>query len=228
MVFSVITLFPEMFQGVFASSIIKRARQDQKITINFVNLRDFGIGKHKIVDDTPYGGGVGMVLKVDVVDKAIDYAKAQYPNQKSTVILLDPKGEKYSQTRAEDFSKKEHIILACGHYEGFDERIRSLVDREISIGDFIMSGGEIPAMIIVESVTRLVTGVLKKDTATTSESFSGKVRILEFPQYTRPHEYKDMKVPDVLLSGDPKKVEEFRNRESQKMTKKRRPDLLKK
>lgn len=226
MLFSIITLFPEMFESVFSHALIKRAQEKNKIQIKITNLRDFGIGKHKTVDDKPYGGGVGMVLKVDVLDKAIESAKQKNGNE--AVILLDPKGKQYTQKDAEKFSKLDHIILICGHYEGYDERIRDLVDFEISVGDYVLSGGEIPAMTVLDSVARLVPGVLEKTDANTFESFTniGNQRILEYPQYTRPNTYKKRGIPKELLSGDPKIVEAFRNKKAIELTKKRRPDLI--
>lgn len=235
MTFSLITLFPEVFSPVFNVSMAKRARETKHMEIRTINLREFGIGRHRIVDDKPYGGGVGMVLRVDVLDRAIESARIGIPSEK--VILLDPKGIKYTQEVAEDLSHIEHIILVCGHYEGYDERIRDLVDMEISIGDYVLSGGEIPAMVIMDSIMRLLPGVLKNQEAHELESFSrlpfqGKKgieikRILETSQYTRPEAYKGKVVPPILLSGDQKKIEEFRKSEATKMTKKRRPDLLK-
>lgn len=224
--FTIITLFPESFESVFASSILARAQKDGKIQINTLNLRDFGIGKHTTVDDKPYGGGTGMVLRVDVMDAAIKAARKN--TGREVVILLDPKGEVYKQEVAEKLAKIDHLILICGHYEGFDERIRDLVDLEISIGDFVLSGGEIAAMAIVESVARLVPGVLKKEDATDIESFSqtSNGRILEFPQYTRPAVFNGKGIPDELLSGNPATVEEYRSNQAKKLTKKRRPDLI--
>lgn len=231
MTISIITLFPEIFEGVFNSSIIKRAQQDNFVKIQFFNLKDFGIGKHKIVDDTPYGGGVGMVLKVDVMDNAIQTARNSITNTHKTerAVLLDPKGKKYSQSIAHSYSTYDHLILVCGHYEGYDDRIRTLIDDEISIGDYVMSGGEIPAMVIAESVIRLLPGVLKKDEAHRFESFSEeKNGLLEHAQYTRPAEYKGMKVPEVLLSGNFAKIEDFRAKNALELTNQRRPDLIKK
>ncbi|MCL5090451.1 MAG: tRNA (guanosine(37)-N1)-methyltransferase TrmD [Patescibacteria group bacterium] len=227
MLISIITLFPEMFQGVFDYSIIKRAKEKKLVEINLVNLRDFGIGNHKTVDDKPYGGGTGMVLKVDVLEKAVANTKKGIKSEK--VILLDPKGEVYDQKIAKNFSKLDHLILICGRYEGFDERIRNFIDAEISIGDYVLSGGEIPAMAITDSVVRLVKGVLPKEEATVFESFSEieNQKLLEYPQYTRPEEYKGLKVPKVLLSGNEKEIKEFRQKEALKTTKKRRPDILK-
>lgn len=225
--FSIITLFPEMFSGIFSYSIIDRAREKKKVEIQFINLRNFGIGSHKSVDDRPYGGGAGMILRVDVVDKAIQFARKGIKNEK--VVLLDPKGKTYNQNIASQMTKLSHIILICGHYEGYDERIRSLVDSQISIGDYIVSGGEIPAMVIVESITRLLPGVLKKEEASKIESYSKSLgkKQLEFPQYTRPETYRDKSVPKILLSGNHKEIKKYRNQEAFLLTKKLRPDLIK-
>lgn len=223
---SVITLFPEFFYESINFSILKRAQEKGLITFNIVNHRDFGIGKHKVVDDKPYGGGAGMVLRVDVLFNAIKSTRTGIDGE--VVVLLDPQGKVYSQDVAEEFSKLNHIILVCGHYEGFDERIRDFVDREISIGDFVLTGGEIPAMAIIDSVTRLIPGVLKDESATKLESHSlieGK-RILEGPSYTRPATFNNKSVPSILLSGDPKVIKQYKQNEASKKTKKVRPDLL--
>ncbi len=224
---SVITLFPEIFEPILNHSILKRATEKGLVEFNIVSHRDFGIGAHKTVDDRPYGGGAGMVLRVDVLSQAIDSVKMNLEGE--VVALMDPQGEVYSQEKSEDFSKLNHLILVCGHYEGFDERVRDLVDVEISVGDYVLTGGEIPAMIILDSVTRLVDGVLKDKNATRFESHSKteEGRILEGPTYTRPEEYNSKKVPEVLLSGDPKKIAEFKKNEAIKTTKSKRPDLLK-
>lgn len=234
---SIITLFPQIFKEVFSVSIIKRAQTHGKLKLNLVDLREFGIGKHKVVDDKPYGGGTGMVFRVDVLDKAISRvrlsarggSRSAGKKGKEAVILLDPKGEKYTQGQALKFSRFDHLVLVCGHYEGFDERIRDFVDYEISIGDFILSGGEPAAIVIVDSITRLIPGVLKKSEATIFESFTegeGKKRILEYPQYTRPRVFRSKAVPDVLLSGNFREIEKYRTSEAQKLTRKRRPDML--
>lgn len=223
---SIVTLFPEMFDKVFDVSMISRAKKKGTVQIEIIQLRDFGIGSHKAVDDKPYGGGVGMVLRVDVLDQAIQKIKTK--TQGEMVILLDPKGKKLDQALVEKLSKRDHLILVCGHYEGYDERVRDIVDEEISIGDFVLSGGEIGAMALVDSIIRLIPGNLDKE-ATVLESFSdnnGK-RILEHPQYTRPAIYKNKKVPEELLSGNPKIINTYRENEALKMTKKRRSDLLK-
>lgn len=228
MLFSVITLFPEMFQGIFDYSIIKRAQNNNNINIRFINLRDFGIGRHRIVDDKPYGGGSGMILRVDIVESAISFCRKSIKGEK--VILLDARGQTYHQEKAKELSLLSHIILVCGHYEGIDQRIKNFVDEEISIGDYILSGGELPAMVIVDSVSRLVTGVLKSENATILESFSGidNTRMLEYPQYTRPKTYKRKSVPAILLSGDQGKIEKYRINEAVRITSEKRPDILKK
>lgn len=225
---SVITLFPEAFKESLNYSILKRAQEKELVTFNIVNHRDFGIGKHRIVDDKPYGGGAGMVLKVDVLADAINSTKENIEGEK--VVLLDPQGKLYKQETAEELSKLTHLILVCGHYEGFDERIRKYVDMEISIGDFVLTGGEIPALAIVDSITRLIPGVLKDETATQKESHSliNGTRILEGPHYTRPEVFEGESVPAALLSGDPKKIEAYKMEQAYEKTKTVRPDLLKK
>ena len=225
---SILTLFPEMFQGPFDHSIIKRAKRDKKIEIEFVNLRDFGIGRHRIVDDKPFGGGVGMVLRVDVIDQALQALKMESGKLKKTkTILLDARGETFTQKRARELAELDHLILIAGHYEGVDERVHEyLVDESVSIGNYVLTGGEIPAMVIVDSVTRLVLGVLKKQEATQLESFS-KEEDLEHPQYTRPAEYHGWTVPDILLSGNHKKIEDWREKTQKfKKTNPRRKDFL--
>lgn len=224
---SLITLFPEIFPQILNHSILKRAQQKGLVEFEIVNHRDFGIGKHKVVDDKPYGGGVGMLLRVDVLEKAIESAKTHEKNEK--VILLDPQGKVFKQELAESLSKLNHIILVCGHYEGFDERIRKFADLEISLGDFVLTGGEIPALAIIDSITRLIPGVLKDETATKTESHSkiDNRRILEGPHYTRPEEFKGMRVPEVFLSGDPKKIKEYETEKALETTQIKRPDLLK-
>lgn len=228
---SILTLFPEMFVGPFDHSIIKKAKEKNLITVNFVNIRDFGIGKHKIVDDKPYGGGKGMILKVDVLAKAIDDTKdPRLSKRKQKVILLDARGKTFNQKKAISLSRLEHIILVCGHYEGVDERIRRYIDAEISIGDFIVTGGEIPAMLITDAVARL-TGILKNE-ATQKESFSlpagRQAPYLEYPQYTRPPMYEKAGIPKVLLSGNHKKIEQWQKENALKNTRQFRSDLLKK
>ena len=222
---SIITLFPQIFDSVFSYSIIKRAQNSGKITINIVDLRNFGLGRHKTVDDRPYGGGVGMILRVDVVARAIRATSMK--GKRQAIVMLDPKGQVFKQKLAETFSKFDHLILLCGHYEGFDERIRGLVDYEISVGDYILSGGEIAAMVVTEATARLVPGVLKSEEASLNESFSKKdeKRLLEHPHYTRPRVFNGKKVPKVLLSGNFPKINEFREKKARELTRKRRPDL---
>lgn len=221
---TILTLFPEMFKGPFDVSIIKRAKEKKLVDIEYINIRDFGIGKHKLVDDTPYGGGNGMVLRVDVLHKAIEKAKdKKIKGGAEKVILLGARGKTFNQKTAEGFLTLEHLIIVCGHYEGFDERIKNFVDEEISIGDFILTGGEIPAMLIVDSVIRLIKGVLR-DGSAALESFSP---YLEHPHYTKPQKYENLSVPEILLSGDHKRIGIWRKKESIIITSKLRPDLIK-
>jgi tRNA (guanine37-N1)-methyltransferase len=220
---SIITLFPEMFKGPFDSSIIKRGVDKKLVEINFVNLRDFGLGRHQMVDDTPYGGGAGMILKVDVLQKAIEKTiNGKLKKNEQKIILLDAHGKQFGQKIAQRFSKLKHLILICGHYEGFDERIKNFIDEEISVGDFILTGGEIPAMLITDTVTRLIAGVIKGDSSK-FESFSP---LLEYPQYTKPQTFKNLSVPEILLSGDHAKIEAWKRQESLRITRKLRPDLM--
>lgn len=217
MKFDVVTLFPEMFGGFLSESIIKRAIESGKIDVNLHQLRDFATDKHKTVDDTPCGGGAGMVIKVNIVDLAISKSlpcwqagKCQIPNkEKSRTILLTPTGKRFDQRKAIELSKYENIILVCGHYEGFDQRVHDhLVDEELSIGDFVLTGGELPAMVVIDAVSRMIPGVINEESAK-NESFMN-CKKLDYPVYTRPIEYKGWRVPEVLLSGDHKKVEEWR------------------
>jgi len=222
---SIITLFPEMFSGPLNASIVKRATLSEKVQITYHNLRDFAEDRYKSVDDHPYGGGVGMVLRVDVIDRAITHVKSTVTkaNEKQTVILLDPQGVPYTQKTARELVTHEHLILLCGHYEGIDERVRDLVDREISIGDYVLTGGEIPAMVLVDSVVRLIPGVLKQSDATQHESFENN--LLEYPQYTRPEVYKASSVPPILLSGNHAQIAKWQKEQAGIKTKNRRPDL---
>lgn len=214
-----------MFQGPFDHSIVKRAMDKKILEINFVNLRDFGEGAHKLVDDTPYGGGLGMILRADILDRAIENSKIKsLSKNEEKIILLSATGNTFKQRTALRFSKLKHLIIICGHYEGVDNRVNDLVDEIISIGDFITTGGEIPAMLIVDSVCRLIKGTLKEG-VTESESFSSNT--LEYPQYTKPRIYNKNSVPEVLLSGNHKKINEWRKKESLRITSKFRPDLLK-
>lgn len=214
---SILTLFPDMFTGPFDQSIIKRSIDKKLITIDYINIRNFATDNYKTVDGHPYGGGVGMILRVDVVDRALQSIP------KGHKILLDAGGTPYTQQKAKELSKIDHLILICGHYEGVDERIRSLVDEEISIGDYVLTGGEIPAMVLTDSIARLIPGVLGKPEATVHESFSEP--LLEYPQYTEPQTYNGRAVPPVLLSGNHQKIADWRKNESLKRTKTHRPDL---
>ena len=219
MKFEVLTLFPEMFEPL-KHSILQRAVNEKYISINLVNIRDFSKDKHKKVDDTPYGGGAGMVMKADVVYDA--YKSVKHENSK--VIYLSPQGKKLNQKKVEELSKVENIILLCGHYEGVDQRVLDeIVDEEISIGDYVLTGGELPAMVLIDSVSRYVEGVLNKE-STKEESFSNG--LLEYSQYTRPEIFLGKQVPEVLKSGNHKKIEEWRRNNSLLNTLKKRPDLL--
>jgi len=216
MKFSVITLFPDFIENLSEYSIIGRALNSKKIKLQTINLRDFGLGTYHQVDDKPYGGGTGMLLRVDVASDAIKKAKKGSKNGR--VVLLAADGEKFTQKKAEQYSKLDELILICGHYEGHDKRIEEYVDEKISTGDYVVSGGEIPAMIIIDATSRLIKGVLGKEEGLVTESYTqvGNSRILEHPQYTRPFEFEDKKVPDVLLSGDPKKVTAWQEKHTKK------------
>lgn len=215
----IMTLFPGMIEGFLSESIIKRAIAANLVEINVINFRDFSPLNNKQVDDTPYGGGAGMLLRCEPIFECLDNIKT--PD--SHVILLSPEGKTYNQKRAIELTKYKHIIIICGHYEGFDERIKTQVDEIISIGDFILTGGEIPACAIVDSVVRLIPGVINSDSLT-SESFNNN--LLDYPQYTKPSEYRGLKVPDILISGDHKKIAEYRASEQIKKTQALRPDLM--
>lgn len=223
---SIITLFPEVFIPILNSSIIKRAQSKGKVTFELINLRDFGEGKHKVVDDRPYGGGTGMILRADILTKALNSITKRDAAVQPLVISTSASGNPYTQAKALSLSKHSYIIIVCGHYEGVDQRfIDKYVNEEISIGDYVLTGGEIPAMVIVDSIVRLIPGVLKKEEATTDESFSDG--LLEYPQYTRPEEFEGAKVLEVLLSGNHKQIEAWRKQKSLEKTRKVRPDLLK-
>ncbi len=220
---TVLTLFPEMFSPVLNESIIKRAQENSLIEFSFVNFRDFSTNKHKTVDDTPYGGGAGMVLSVEPIYHAL---KSIEGNENALKILLTPQGKTFKQATAKELALKEHIIMICGHYEGFDERVRELVDIELSIGDYVLTGGEIAALTIIDSVTRLIPGVLGSPESYEHDSFY--TDSLDYPQYTKPREFMGMKVPDVLLSGNHQEIAKWREEMKLKKTTERRPDLLKK
>ena len=221
MKFDVLTLFPEMFD-VLNNSIIGRAREKNLVEINLINIRDFSKDKHKKVDDTPYGGGAGMVMKADVV---YDAYKSIENRENAKVIYMSPQGKTLNQKKVEEFSKENHLIVLCGHYEGIDQRvIDKIVDEEISIGDYVLTGGEIPAMVLIDSVSRYKDGVLSKESIE-EESFSNG--LLEYPQYTRPEIFEGIKVPEVLLSGNHQNIDKWRLEKSIEITKLKRPDLLK-
>jgi len=214
----ILTLFPEIFTGFLETSIIKRARDNGHIDIRVHNFRDYSTDKHKRVDDYPYGGGAGMVLMCEPIFNAIEAIKTD----SSTVIMLSPSGKTFNEQVAKDLSKEKHLILLCGHYEGFDERIRSIVDVELSIGDYVLTGGEVPAMAITDAITRLIPGVINEESLST-ESFEDN--LLDYPNYTRPEVFRGMKVPEVLLSGHHKKIEEYRQNERIKKTNEVRKDM---
>lgn len=208
----VITLFPEMFEGVLNSSMLWKAQDKKLIEYQLINLRDFGLGQRKVVDDIPYGGGDGMVLKPEPLFEAVEQAKKNDPSAK--VLLMTPRGEEFNQAMAREFATSESgLIIICGRYEGYDERITTLVDKEITIGKYVLTGGELPAMIIVDAVTRLVPGVLGGETSAEKESHSSGDDI-EHPHYTRPEEYRGLKVPEVLLSGHHAEIEKWRKQNS--------------
>ncbi|KKR32218.1 MAG: tRNA (guanine-N(1)-)-methyltransferase [Candidatus Gottesmanbacteria bacterium GW2011_GWC2_39_8] len=230
MTITILTLFPEMFVSPFNSSIIKRAVDRKFLKLETVNIRDFANDRYKTVDDHPYGGGVGMVMKVDILDRAIEKLKIKNLKLKikERIVLLDPAGKVYNQKMARKYSGLDHLILIAGHYEGYDQRIENFVDESVSVGDYVLTGGEIPSMVIVDSVTRLIPGVLKSE-ATENESFSNKLdyNLLEPPQFTRPEDYKGFKVPEVLLSGNHKEIVKWREREALKRTEKIRDKINK-
>lgn len=209
----ILTLFPDMFSGPFEYSIVKRAQEKSLVKINIHDLRQWSTNSYKSVDDRPYGGGAGMIMRIDVIDSAIKSIRAGELESKSKVILLDAGGEKFTQKKALQLSKDEHLILICGHYEGVDHRVHEhLADEVISIGDYVLSGGEIPAMVVVDTITRLLPGALGNEKSLEEESFTEhRIPNTEYPQYTRPEEYNGWKVPEVLLSGDHKKIKEWRS-----------------
>lgn len=218
MIFSILTLFPQMYQGPFDFSIIKRAKEKKQITINLIHIRDFANDTYGTVDDRPYGGGVGMLLKVDVVDRALNHTKNLYPDITPYSILMDPKGKTLTQLKARDLVNKKHVIVIAGHYEGVDARIETLVDESISIGNYVLTGGELPSMVLIDTVVRLLPGVLTKPHASVNESFTDDA--LEPPQYTRPELYKNMKVPPVLLSGNHAEIRKWQQSKAKKIPKK--------
>ncbi len=251
MKFTILTLFPETIRCFLKESILKRAIEKKIIEVEIVNIRDFAEDKHKTVDDRPYGGGAGMLLKVDVAHKSIKNSKCKIKNCKEKVILTSAKGELFTQEKAKEYSKLNHLIIFCGHYEGVDERILNFVDEEVSIGDFVLTGGEIPAAAILDATARLVPGVLGKEESAKEESFSEyplsevkeavgkhplleklekkgikKIKLLEYPQYTRPEEFLGLKVPKVLLSGNHREIRKWRLKKAFEETMRKRPEIL--
>lgn len=225
----VLTLFPEMFEGVFGSSILGKARERGIVSLSTVNFREFSTNKHQTVDDTPYGGGGGMVLKPEPIFGAVEHVLEQrgVGGGKPRIILMCPQGETFTQGKAAELAGESHLIFICGHYEGYDERIREfLVTDELSIGDYVLTGGELPAMVVVDSVVRLLPGVLGNENSAVTDSFSDG--LLEYPHYTRPPEFRGWSVPDVLLSGHHAEIEKWRRLQSLERTLVRRPDLLEK
>lgn len=224
--FDILTIFPEMFKPVLGNSIIGRAEKNNIIEINTVNIRDFTLNKHNKVDDYPYGGGSGLVMMAQpVYDACLSVIKQAKKRPK--VIYMSPQGKVFDQKTAERLANYEHLVLLCGHYEGVDERvIEEIVDEEISIGDFVVTGGEIPAMLLIDSVSRLIPGVLSNENSCIEESHNNG--LLEYPQYTRPYEFNNKKVPDILLSGHHAKIDRWRRKQSLKRTYRKRPDLFEK
>ncbi len=224
MIFEILTTFPGIIEAVAGESIIRRARDKGLVEVEAVNLRDFTSDKHKTTDDSPFGGGPGMVMKPEPVFDAVDTLISRRPG-KVRVALMTPQGERFDQAKAEQLARENHIIMICGRYEGVDERIRRhLVTDEISIGDYVLTGGELAAMVVVDAVARLVPGVLGDESSAESESFSSG--LLEYPQYTRPAQYREYSVPEVLVSGNHKEIEKWRREHSLRRTLERRPDLL--
>ncbi len=223
MKFNVLTLFPEMIETYTNFSILKRAVENNTLEINTINPRDFTLDKHKKVDDTPYGGGAGMVL---MVQPYVDAYESFQKSENSLTLMMTPQGEPFKEELAVEFSKYDEINILCGHYEGFDERIREIIKpREVSLGDFVLTGGELPALCLIDAVSRKIEGTLGKIESADEDSFSNG--LLEYPHYTRPREYRGLKVPEVLLNGNHKEIAKFRYEESLKRTKIKRPDLLK-
>ena len=231
----ILTIFPRMFEAVLNESILKRAQKKGLLKIYVHNIRDYSLDKHKKIDDRPFGGGPGMVMRTEPIFRAIEQIKSKLSakggfahggkTKKPKIILLSPQGEGLNQTLAKKLSKNKHLILLCGHYEGIDERVKKrLVDSEISIGDYVLTGGELPAMVLIDAVARLIPGVLGRKESLTDETFQDN--LLEYPLYTRPAIFKGMKVPTVLLSGNHKKIKEWRRQQAIRLTKQRRPELL--
>ena len=223
--FDIVSIFPGMFESPFGDSILQRAREEGLLDLRVHDLRDYSLNKHKKVDDAPFGGGVGMVMNVEPIARAITAVKKEVPETRT--ILLSPGGRPFNQKKAWELSRLPSLTLICGRYEGIDERVRQhFVDEEISIGDYVLTGGEIPAMVLVEAITRLLPGVLGDPESVVEESFADD--LLEYPQYTRPRDYEGLEVPEILVSGDHKKIRDWQRAEALKKTERVRPDLLKK
>jgi tRNA (guanine37-N1)-methyltransferase len=221
--FDIISLFPEMFEGPFQESILDRAREEGLLNVRLHNLRDYTLNKHGKVDDTPFGGGAGLVMNIEPIDRALQSVKSDRPH--AHTVVLSPSGKRFDQKKARELSEKEQIILICGRYEGIDERVaENLVDEELSIGDFVLSGGEIAAMVVVDAVTRLIPGVVGDPASLDEESFENGM--LEYPQYTRPRDYHGSEVPEVLVSGDHKKIKSWQRKAALEKTARNRPDLI--
>jgi tRNA (guanine37-N1)-methyltransferase len=224
---SIVTLFPEMFVGPLDVSIVKRARERNLVDISIINIRDFAADKHKVTDDYPYGGGGGMVMKPEPLAAAIEAAWQGSERSRCETIYLSPQGERFTQELAMELAQHDHLVIVCGHYEGIDERIREkFIDRELSVGDYVLSGGELPAMVVVDSLVRLLPGALHNEASWKNDSFS--MGFLDWPHYTRPEEFRGMRVPDVLLSGNHQKIAEWRRQKALERTWRHRPDLLEK
>ena len=220
----VLTLFPRMFEGPLTESILGKAIEKDLLTVNVHNFRDFSTNKHQQVDDYPYGGGAGMLLKVQPIDDALKAIQEEHPETSKRIVLLDPAGKKFDQTVAEEFSEEEHLVFICGHYEGYDERIRALVTDEVSLGDYVLTGGELGAMVMIDATVRLLPEVLGNEESALTDSHS--TGLLEHPQYTRPAEYQGMEVPEVLRNGNHKLIAAWQLKESLRRTYLRRPEML--
>lgn len=220
----ILTLFPEMFESPFSHSIIKRALEGGHVEISPRSFRQYGVGKQQMVDDTPYGGGAGMLLKPEPIFEAIEEISEKSTSTNKRVILMDPAGKPFNQEMAEEFSKEEHLVFICGHYEGYDERIRTLVTDEVSLGDYVLTGGELAAMVMIDATVRLLPGVVGNKESILEDSHS--TGLLEHPHYTRPASYRGMDVPEVLMSGNHAKIDEWRRKESLRRTFERRSDLI--
>ena len=225
----VITLFPRMFEGVLSESMLRIAQEKKILSVEITNLRDFGLGRHRSVDDRPYGGGPGMVLRPEPLVEAVRSVRAKVPDTPGRLLLMCPRGRRFDQAFARELAKEERLIFAAPHYEGYDERIVSALEPElVSIGDVVLTGGELPALMAIDAVARLLPGVLGDETSTHSESFApGNEGLLEYPQFTRPAEFEGRGVPEILLSGDHAKIEAWRREQARLRTEKERPDLLK-